>query len=312
MAYSKEEFVEKGLSAQRESKYVEFKRKFDPDLKKDWCGLIKEIVALTNTKGGVVIVGVDNTGNPVGEDLSDALQVTPEEVTDKIRRYTGVEFGNFEISQCQKRGEDLLGIAVGRSEIPLVFEKPGTYPIGGGEQDSAFSQGTIYFRHGGKSEPGIRDDLRDKIERRLDTVREKWLGDIRKVVEADPADAVVTVPEEAMEKEGEATPIRISDDPDAPVLQLRSPDKTYPYRQTEVIDRVNDLLPDGTEVNQYDIQAVRAAHEIDRDTNFVYQPKFGSQQYSRRFVEWVVERFEDDNDFFEDARDVYYEMRYGS
>lgn len=309
MAYTKDEFIEKGLSAQRESKYVEFKRKFDPGSKKDWCGLIKEIVALTNTKGGVVIVGVDNTGNPVGENLSDALQVSPEEVTDKIRRYTGVEFGDFELSQCQKGGEDLLGIAVGRSEIPLVFEKPGTYPVGGGEQDSAFAQGTVYFRHGGKSEPGVRADLRDAIERRLDTVRDKWLGDIRKVVEADPGDAVVTVPEEAMDKEGEATPIRISEDPDAPVLQLRSPDRTYPYRQTEVIDKVNELLPNGKDINQYDIQAVRAAHDVDNNTNFVYQPKFGSQQYSRRFVEWVVEQYQANEDFFEDARDDYYEIR---
>ena len=35
--------IDKGLKAKRESKYVDFKRSFDPDSNGEWCELIKDI-----------------------------------------------------------------------------------------------------------------------------------------------------------------------------------------------------------------------------------------------------------------------------
>lgn len=235
-----DELIEKGLSAQRESKYVEFKRSFDPASTRSWCGLVKEIVALTNTKGGVIVIGVDNTGNPVEENLGAARDVTVEQITDKVRRYTGVEFGGITLVVRQKEGRDVLTVVVEPSEIPLVFESPGTYPIDERKQGREFSEGTIYFRHGGKSEPANRDDIRDVIGRRLETVRKAWLGGIRKVVESDPESKVVALPPDVVEGRAEI-PFRLSDDPDAPVFTVANPDNVYRYRQTEVVQETRDI-----------------------------------------------------------------------
>lgn len=196
-------------------------------------------------------------------------------------------------------------------EISMVFEKPGTYPTND-YQRTAFSRGTMYFRHGAKSEPADMDDVRSAIEQRLDTIRENWLSDIRKVVYAEPGSEAVTVPSELIQSgDPAAAPIKISDDPEAPVLRLESPDDSYPYRQTEVLDRVRERVPDDVEINRYDIESVRYVHGINDDPHYSYEPRFGSRQYSEAFVKWIVDRFEADPDFFEKARDAYYDIRYG-
>jgi len=48
---------------------------------------------------------------------------------------------------------------------------------------NVFSVGTVYFRHGAKSEPGTSDDLRQFLEREIEATRRTWLDGIAKVVE---------------------------------------------------------------------------------------------------------------------------------
>jgi hypothetical protein len=72
----------------------------------------------------------------------------------------------------------------------MVFTKPGSYEIAGGRQKTAFAQGTVYFRHGSKSEPANSDDLASWRDREVEKVRKTWLGGIRKVVETGSGDTV--------------------------------------------------------------------------------------------------------------------------
>ena len=58
--------------------------------------------------------------------------------------------------------------------LPLVFARPGTYSVPGGKQKTAFAQGTVYFRHGAKSEPGTTEDLAHALDRRLGTADSYW------------------------------------------------------------------------------------------------------------------------------------------
>ena len=45
-----------------ESASLDFKSCFDPESKQDWCELIKDMVAMSNSGGGTIIVGVDALG----------------------------------------------------------------------------------------------------------------------------------------------------------------------------------------------------------------------------------------------------------
>jgi predicted HTH transcriptional regulator len=45
-----------------ESRSIDFKSTFNPDSAADWCELIKDIVAIANSGGGSILVGVDDEG----------------------------------------------------------------------------------------------------------------------------------------------------------------------------------------------------------------------------------------------------------
>lgn len=301
------ELIDKALRQKRESKYVDFKSSFDPSSSGEWCELLKDIVAMANSGGGVIVVGLDNKGEPSGGDVTDVLNLDHATIVDKIRKYTGQGFGDVEIHEAEKKGQTVAIIEVSAVEIPMIFQNVGTYQVGPKKQRTAFSRGSIYFRHGAKSEPGTSDDLRDVVERNLETIRKEWLEGVRKVVKAPPGSTVTVFKGDVRESRSpDAAPIRLVDDPDAPGYRLIDHDTTYPYRQKEVIEAVNGMLPAGVDINTYDILAVRRVHGIDEDQRFSHHPKFGRPQYSEAFVTWLVENHKKDPNFFVKARETYY------
>jgi hypothetical protein len=86
-----------------------------------------------------------------------------------------------------------VALIISAAEVPIIFTKPGSYDIGGGKQKSAFSQGTVYFGHGSKSEPGNRDDILSWRDREISKARKNGLGGIRKVVQSPPGETVTVL-----------------------------------------------------------------------------------------------------------------------
>jgi len=301
--------VDKGLRAKRESRFVDFKRSFDPESAGEWCEIIKDVVAMANSGGGVILIGIENNGAPSGEDVSSVLAIDDAQFVDKIRRYTHVEFSSIEVHEAEKNGQRVVALEVSEAEIPLIFQHVGTYEVSPKKQKTAFSQGSIYFRHGAKSEPGNRDDLRRVIDRHLETIRKEWMEGVRKVVRAPQGATVSVFKGDVREsKRPDATPIRLVDDPESPGYRLIDHDTTYPYRQKELIDVVNGMLPDGVDVNSYDVLAIRRVYDIDDDYRYCHEPKFASPQYTDAFAIWMTERHKADNEFFNKARQKYYEQ----
>lgn len=187
------DIVKKALTAKRESKHVEFKQGFEPNSARAWCELVKDLVAIANSGGGIIVFGLDNFGEPTGEPVEAITSIDPAEIGNKILKYTGLVDFEFEIRPLEKKRSKLVAFLVHPVSVPLVFEKPGTYDIGGGEQRNAFSVGTVYFRHGAKSEPGTSDDIRRIIERQLEHIRKTWVKGVRKVVQAPAGSQILTV-----------------------------------------------------------------------------------------------------------------------
>jgi len=187
------DFIERALSAKRESKHVEFKVGFDPASPADWVEITKDIVAIANSGGGVIVFGLDSAGSPVESSLGPLAKTDPADFANKISKYTGATIPEFEIKELGKLGQNLLAFTIRPASIPIVFQKPGTYDIGGGKQKTAFGVGTVYFRHGAKSEPGNSDDIRAAVDRQLDSIRKSWLRNVRKVVQAPQGSQIITV-----------------------------------------------------------------------------------------------------------------------
>ena len=306
--------IQKGLEAKRESKYIDFKSELNLVEPGAWCEVVKDIVAMANSGGGVLLVGLDNKGFPTGFDPQFILDLDEAVVTDKIERYTGVQFDGFTISEEKKKGSPIVAILVDAVSVPIVFTKPGTYAVNNKKQKTAFSAGTVYFRHGAKSEPGNTNDLRNVVERQVEVIRRSLLKGVRKVVKAPPGSHVYTFSSDVEIRElssAGAKAIRIVDDPDAPAHRKLDYDLTHPYRQTEVIDLINKATRNDPHINSYDIQCVRELYEIVSDDRLCHRAKFSlSPQYSQEFVDWLIEEVKKDKKFFAKLREEVYNQKH--
>ncbi len=260
-------------------------------------------MALANSGGGVVVVGVEKDGRPSGSDPGSLLAVETAEVVNGIATYTGEQFDEVDIREAERAGHKVALLVVGtRTGSPLVFEKAGTYADGSGRRTTAFARGTVYFRHGAKSEPAVARDLARFASNEATRIRRDLLRNVRKVSSAPSGSEVIVVPP----KSGPAASLerfRVVDDPSAPALARTDYDVTHPFRQKELLKTINDRV--GRHVaGPYEIQCVRRVYAIDARPEFFHRPKFGSPQYSDAFVSWLVTEYQADPEFFEKAKEA--------
>lgn len=277
--------IDRALAAKRESRRVEFKPAFDESSAGDWSEVIHDIVAMANSGGGVILVGVDQTGNPTGAET----HLDSHEIAERLRTQIESPFTDFQVVAAAKNEKPVVAIEVGEARTPLVFS------------DGTSERGRIYFRHGAKSVPGTTEDLAAAIERRMNSMRRSWLNAVKRVVQSEVP--VVVLPSEVRDSDSpEATPIRVVDDPSAPAYRIIDYDKTHPYRQKELLSAFRKLVP-GRAINQFDLLAIRHKHGIDDRPEFSHKPVFGSRQYSQGFLNWLVEQAQAAGDFFDSARE---------
>jgi hypothetical protein len=203
---------------------------------------------MANSGGGYLVFGINDNGELSGKDISTMFSVDPADITNKIFSFTGINFSNFKIIECIKDRTTLATISVGPAAIPIVFTKPGNYQLDNGRQKNVFSVGSVYFRHGAKSEPCTSDDLRNFLEREIQRTKESWLNGIRQVVEAPEGSKVFILPLNTNESINNATPIRIVDDINAPILRIDEKDifAIYPFGYKQLIialkERYNNFM----------------------------------------------------------------------
>ena len=260
---------------------------------------------MANSGGGVIVIGLESDGSLAPTTPLAALNLDQATVTDKVLKYTSVNISGLSIWRSSKDGQQVIAIEIAGSPLPIPFSSPGTYALPDSKQKTVFGLGTVYFRHGSKSEPAMADDLRRSFDRALTTRREEWLGNIRRVVEA-PEGSVVSVLPGAIAPPGSdeaAVKVRLVHDPGAQEVPHWNPDDTHPFRQKELVAALNERLATRPKLNSYDVQCVRRAHAVDANPNFSHCPKYGTRQFSNAFLDWLVDNYTHDANFFHDARE---------
>ncbi|MGD1072475.1 MAG: RNA-binding domain-containing protein [Bryobacteraceae bacterium] len=302
---NRDALLQKAAASQKESKYVDFKERLDVESIAEWCEITKDIVAMANSGGGIIVFGLQNNGAPSGFDGTPLLSYDTAKVTDKVAKYTNKQFAEFEWLELDRRGHKLAALAVYSAALPIVFTKAGTYRADNGKEKIAFHQGTIYFRHGAKSEPGDSDDLTEIINREVERLRKVWLSNIKKVTQAPPGSVVEVASPSARQPLGaHGVPVRIVADENAPGVRPERADNIWPHRAKDLISLVNHRLAGGGKINTYDVQCVRKVFEIEtKRPEFCYRPfALTSPQYSEAFVDWLVAEYSKDNSFFLQTR----------
>jgi Putative DNA-binding domain len=289
--------------ARGEGDRLDFKARFDPSLTGDWCELIKDMIAMANSGGGRIVIGLNDDGDPSGENVAALFSLDPADIGNKIYRYTDHHFTDFAVQRMEVAGSEVAVVSIGGLRLPIIFSVPGEYEWPAGKKKSAFAKGTMYFRHGAKSEPGTTDDLRATLERELERVKGFWLDGIAKVVKAPPeAQVQIVAPTVSLGKEASQV-IRLTTKGEGPEFRVVDNDQLYPYRAKELKQRLSEVL--GANVaSPYDVQCVRKEFGIDENPNFSYKGKFGTRQYSEAFVEWLTEQHRGDVQFFQKVREL--------
>ena len=67
-------------SVEGESAALDFKAEFDGS-KQAWCELVKDVVAMANSGGGCIFIGVTGDGAPSGHDISAVLKIDGADIT---------------------------------------------------------------------------------------------------------------------------------------------------------------------------------------------------------------------------------------
>lgn len=127
-----------------ESETVELKEIYTPDLK-------KEIVAFTNTNGGTIYIGVQDSGEIVGLDNADSvMQQISNSLRDSIRPDVSM-FTNIELLQEENKFFVKLTVSQGTKK-PYYLSDKGLKPTG------------VYVRSGTTSAPASEDAIRMMIK----------------------------------------------------------------------------------------------------------------------------------------------------
>lgn len=258
----------------------------------EWAVLVRDVAALANSGGGVVVV--------------PTKELDEEDLHEQLAAYVEPEFEGIEAHVITRAGAAATAVVVEPATAPLAFAQDGAAAAG-----RAFARGDVYFRHGARSEPANGNDVRDFIRRALDAIRRQWLTNIRQVMHAPDRAEVAIVETAERDEEGRPTLIRLTTDPHAPLYGQVDPDQSHPYRQKEVIAELNARLDDARSVNAFDILSVRRVYGVSEETRpeFVHVPKFGSPQYSDAFVDWLVEQESREPAFFDTAKARYIATR---
>ena len=79
----------------------------------------------------------------------------------------------------------------------------------------------------------------------------------------------------------------------------KDPSRSHPFRQKEVIEKVNELLDD-SDINQYYIRCINMVYKTKSKPQFFYQGtiKGYPAQYSQNFVDRIVRHHNRGKDFF--------------
>ena len=123
---------------------IDFKMKLDPNNKGDWCELIKDVIAIANSGGGALLVGVNDDGTKSSYDHNDFLSFDTAKIADKISSYIDIDYTDFEVLEIKREKNKVACMICYPSFPPRIFNKPGDYSNQHGKQKSAFQRSFIY------------------------------------------------------------------------------------------------------------------------------------------------------------------------
>jgi predicted HTH transcriptional regulator len=165
------ELVTRGV----ESAKLDYKRLYDPSDAKSRMQLVRHVIAMANTAGGYIVIGVDDDGTPVGVDPLLIGRLDEATIRTQIAGFTSTSIPLFVNNRISFEDHALAIITV----LPLddriaVIAADGQYSDAG-RQTHAFRKGDVFVRHGSSSERWDQDDADSVLRRSARHQKQQWL-----------------------------------------------------------------------------------------------------------------------------------------
>jgi hypothetical protein len=185
-----------------ETENVERKRTIDLDERSDCLALVREVVAMANTSGGQIIIGVDDDGAVVGMQESSASKFDPARLSDVLDPFTSPD--HVEVTVSIERTDHAVIVRVDvpeHSDPPLVLARDGNYQRPGRAQKSAFKAGDVLVRRGTKVERAVRADYQRWLRQAADDARSLLVDRVALIANLpDNASLQVVTDEDSMDE----------------------------------------------------------------------------------------------------------------
>src|SRR5690242_13333988 len=121
--------LKRAATAKRSSKRVALKEDFDSGSTGDWLELVRDVAAVANSGGGVVVV-------------RSAIPLEEELLHEQLARYVEPDFEGFELHDVTRRGQAETAVVVETvTGTPLVFSAQGRYRDPEGREHVVFAAG---------------------------------------------------------------------------------------------------------------------------------------------------------------------------
>lgn len=204
------------LEYQEEDERVDYKESFDPKSAKCWVDLEIDVAAFANTFGGYLVYGIkDKTYKRIGLSAKAHDQLCDiKQVLEKVNRHVQPKFTSVRSKGLESGGLKFVALHVPQSRNKThIFVSNVDIKLPSRTFKTMIWPGMVYVRRSGSNQIMTSQDFEELMYRRIHQQREKLLGDITRVITAEPDQQVLVVSPE--EKTDGAQKFTISDSPDA-------------------------------------------------------------------------------------------------
>lgn len=190
-----EELIQRGA----ESAKLDYKQEYDPSDAKNRIMLVKHVLAMANTAGGYIVIGVDDDGTVLGLDPSLVSRLDEATLRAQVAGYTSVPLRLFVDNTIEYNKLRFVIVTV----LPLM-DRIAVVGADGQYQDAnrhthAFRKGDVLVRHGSASERWNQNDADFILRRAALAQKEQWLqefaSDFNRVVQLARGDTLPVIDE---------------------------------------------------------------------------------------------------------------------
>lgn len=286
-----------------ETANVEFKSGDGTTEPRFWPQIMRSVLAMHNSGGGVIVFGLCSKGQHTATDLAAIRKIDPVQISQQVKKYADRPLPNVVVQDFERNGHRLPGWIIPAATSLIPFSRDGDVHTGKGKPDKEFHSGQIYVRRGASSVPADANDMQAIFDRVRHQARHEFWTQISQISVMPQGHAIHILPQGSVVTTKVPTDtVRITTDADAPAAMVVDKFKTHPYRMTELVKRLATRLPQ-TRTTTHDITCIRKVYADEIESKgFMYSPPHSSPHYSEQFAEWIVGQVNRDAGFMDKTR----------